>query len=83
MATMTLPDAVLIAQDMIWERAGRGVPAHRLHFELTTEPDQYRLSWISPDDGFRYRALVPRITLTPQQFDAWQTWLDSNQGDNP
>lgn len=77
-----LPEAAQVAEELLWSEVGRWVPRHRFRFELTTEPDQYRVSWISPEDGFEYRALVPRLTLTPQQFRAWQAWLDSAQGGN-
>jgi len=72
-----LPAAAQVAEELLWSEVGKLIPPHRLRFELTTEPDQYRVSWLSPEDGFEYRSLVPRITLTAHQFEAWQTWLDS------
>lgn len=72
-----LPEAVQVTEELLWSEAGKLVPPHRLRLELTTEPDQYRVSWLSPEDGFEYRSLVTRITLTAHQFEAWQTWLDS------
>lgn len=78
-----VPEAVRLAQDMLWRATDKGIPAHRIRFELATEPDQYRVTWISPGDGFAYRALVRHITLTFEQFAAWQSWLDAPQGGTP
>jgi len=80
--THAAPTAVRLAQDLIWQATDLWIPEHRIGLDLSTEPDQYRVSWISPSDGYKYRALVPRITLTPEQFEAWQSWLDSDQGDD-
>lgn len=81
--TSPVPEAVRLAQDMIWRATAKGVPAHRILFELATEPDQYRVCWISPDDRFAYRALVLHITLTREQFATWHSWLDAPQGGTP
>jgi hypothetical protein len=72
------PTASLKAQGLIWADIHRSVPAHRIRFELTTEPDQYRVSYSLPIEelGAFEHSLVPRITLTPREFQLWNDWLD-------
>jgi len=83
MSASDLPEAVQLARSMLLWATGEEIPAHRINFELTTPPDQYRVSWLSPRDAFEHRALVLRITLNPHQFEAWKTWLDAPQGETP
>lgn len=61
---------------MLRREIGRDIPEHLITFELTTEPDQYRVSYELPKakrTGERH-ALVYRITLTPVQFEDWRRW---------
>lgn len=72
--------AVLKAQKLIRQEAKWSIPDHRISLVLTTEPDQYRLTYRLPDHatgGVDYD-IVPRLTLTPIEFQAWEAWLASS-----
>lgn len=64
------------ATRMIRRESKHSVPFHRIEFELAAEPDQYRITYDRPLDSKRY-SLVPRITLTKEEFAEWQNWLIS------
>ncbi|PPF82973.1 hypothetical protein C5B96_08535 [Subtercola sp. Z020] len=70
------PASVIAAQKLIIWNAGIRVPPRLVSFELTTEPDQYRVHYLRT----RWRkspvaySLVPTITMTPAEFREWATW---------
>lgn len=74
------PEAVRLAQRMLRSLTGQMILGHLIRFELTTEPDQYRVSWVNRSRDNTDYSLVPYITLDPQQFAAWQAWLDARPG---
>ena len=75
------PPAIAKARKLVvwWRRWW--IPAHRFRFELTALPDQYRVTYARWD---KYRgavewSLVPRLTLSPDEFYEWQAWLDGGK----
>ena len=70
------PTSVIAAQKLIIWNAGIRIPPRLVSFELTTEPDQYRVHYLRT----RWReapvaySLVPTITLTPAEFREWEAW---------
>ena len=82
------PSAFLKAQRLIRQLTHRTIPVHRIRLELTTEPDQYRVSYTLPlpgEDG-PVHSLIPRLTLSPTEFQAAEAWLDDrykNLGGRP
>ena len=70
------PASVIAAQKLIIWNAGIRIPPRLVSFELTTEPDQYRVHYLQT----RWRkapvahSLVPTITMTPTEFREWESW---------
>ncbi|ROP74409.1 hypothetical protein EDF19_0493 [Curtobacterium sp. PhB115] len=74
----TTPKAVIEALKLIRSETGRTIPEHRVSLVLTAEPDQYRVSFTDPRPSALDREfnLVRTLTITPAEFEAWQSWLD-------
>lgn len=72
------PAAIEKARKVLPWRLRCFVPGYRLRFELTALPDQYRVTYARWNKyrGAVDRSLVPRLTLTPDEFFEWQAWLD-------
>lgn len=73
-----IPSALLAAQRLIFLDRKRIVAIHEIRLELTTEPDQYRVSYRlpRPSEARVIYSLIPRLQLTPAQFEAAEAWLD-------
>lgn len=84
---MRTPKAVIAAQKLIWQKYQRTIPDYRITFTLATEPDQYRISYYEPRPSARDQLVdlsaVYRLTITPEEFQEWQAWLDSRPGGRP
>jgi hypothetical protein len=79
------PSAVTAGQRLIRLESGRSIPAYRVDFTLTAEPDPYRVSFTDPRPEAQDREfnLVLSLTITAEEFAAWQAWLDGNPGGTP
>ncbi len=81
------PRAVFEAQRLIWQKHRRTIPDYRITFTLATEPDQYRISYFEPRPNARNQLVdlsaVYRLTITPEDFEAWNAWLDNRPGGRP
>lgn len=81
------PRAVYEAQRLIWQKHRRTIPDYRITFSLATEPDQYRISYFDPrpsaKDQLVELSAVYRLTITPEELEAWNTWLDNRPGGRP
>lgn len=82
---MTTPTAIIEALKLIRSETGRSIPGYRVSLTLTTEPDQYRVSFTDPRPEAQEREfnLVLSLTITPEEFAAWQAWLDGKPGGTP
>ena len=82
---MITPTAIIEALELIWSETGRSIPDYRVSLTLTTEPDQYRVSFTDPRPEAQAREfnLVLSLTITPEEFAAWQAWLDGKAGETP
>jgi len=81
----TTPTAIIEALKLIRSETGRSIPGYRVSLTLTTEPDQYRVSFTDPRPEAQAREfnLVLSLTITPEEFAAWQAWLDGKAGETP
>lgn len=81
----TMPTAIIEALKLIRTETGRTIPDFRVSFELTTEPDQYRVSFTDPRPSANNRSisLVRTLTITPEEFQAWEAWLANRSGGRP
>jgi IS5 family transposase len=70
------PSAVRAAQALIVWKVGVLIPDRRISFELTTDPDQYRVHYERRQRrrGRVSYSLVPTVTITPAGFREWETW---------
>lgn len=75
------PSAIAKARKLtpLWLRCF--IPGYRFGFELTALPDQYRVTYARWNKyrGAVNRSLVPRLTLTPDEFWEWHAWLDGGK----
>lgn len=78
----TTPKAVINALKLIRSETGRTIPDYRVSFVLTTEPDQYRVSFTDPRPSANNRSisLVRTLTVSRTDFEAWKTWLTNRPG---
>ena len=78
---------ILEAQKLIRAEHKRTIPDYRITFTLATEPDQYRVSYYEPRPSAKNQlvdlAAVYRLTISPEEFQEWQTWLDTRPGGRP
>lgn len=81
----TTPRAIIDALKLIRAEHGRTIPDYRVSFELTTEPDQYRVSFTDPRPKANNQriSLVRTLTITPSDFQAWKNWLANRPGGRP
>lgn len=62
------------ARRILRREISRDIPDYLITFELSSEPDQYRISYELPR-AWRpgeVRSIIPGITLTPVQFEDWK-----------
>lgn len=74
------PRAIRLAQRVIRREHGQAVPDYRINFDLVSPPDQYRVTFDAPTDSHPFRAFsfVRALTITPDEFQEWQAWLDGH-----
>jgi hypothetical protein len=70
------PSVVHRAQRLIVWEVGVLIADRRISFELTTEPNQYRVHYSRRKwrRGRIDHSLVPTLTITPGDFSHWQHW---------
>jgi hypothetical protein len=70
------PSPVRTAQALIVWEVGVLIPDRLISFELTTEPDQYRVHYERRQRrrGRVPYSLVPTVAITPVGFREWETW---------
>ena len=72
------PRALVDAHKLIKDDGNHFVLDYRILLALVTPPDQYRVTYYEPvEGGILFTSLVPRLIVTPDDFEAWQAWLDS------
>ncbi len=79
------PIAITEALKLIRSETGRTIPDYRIDFELTTEPDQYRVSFTDPRPTAENRriSLVRTRTISPTEFQSWKSWIANRNGGRP
>lgn len=75
------PSAIAKARKLVGRRLSKAIPSYRFGFVVALEPDQYQVSFTLWDEwrGGIELSLVPRLTLTPDEFWEWHAWLDGGK----